>query len=112
MRSLLALGFLIPLCASADAVNSAFALSTRLANVRIYNLHRSMSLTRSRFLYRNYGNPDGATSPHEDGYTLWNGRSASKCGGQFSLWRLSLKSTHRREMHLAFLPISASYRSC
>ena len=47
------LGLLIALCASADAANSAFALSTRLAlattvrhkpNVRIYDLHRSMPL--------------------------------------------------------------------
>ena len=90
MRSLLALGLLIALCASADAANSAFALSTWLAlattvrhkpNVRFYDLHRSMPLARSRFLYRNYGNPDGATSLPEDGYTLWNGRSASEWGG-------------------------------
>ena len=90
MRSLLALGLLIALCASADAANSAFALSTRLAlattvrhkpNVRIYDLHRSMPLAKSRFLYRNYGNPDGATSLSEDGYTMWNGRSASEWGG-------------------------------
>ena len=89
MRSLLALGLLIALCASADATNSAFALSTRLAlatvrhkpNVRIYDLHRNMPLARSRPLYRNYGNPDGATSLSEDGYTMWNGRSASEAGG-------------------------------
>ena len=89
MRSLLAIGLLIALCASADAANSGFALSTRLAlattarhkpNVRIYNLHRSMPLARSRLLYR-YGNPDGAASLSEDGYTLWNGRSASEWGG-------------------------------
>ena len=90
MRSLLALGLLIALCASADAANSAFALSTRLAlattvrhkpNVGANDLDRSTPPARSRFLHRNYGNPDGPTSLSEDGYTMWNGRSASEWGG-------------------------------
>ena len=90
MRSLLALGLLIALCASADAANSALAASTTFplatavrhrSNVRTYDLPKSMPLARSRPLYRNYGNPDGATSLSEDGYTLWNGRSASEAGG-------------------------------
>lgn len=94
MRSLLAGGLLggllIALCASADATNSAFALSTRSAlattvrhkpNVRFHDLHRSTPLVRSRSSYQNYGNPDGATSLSDDAYTMWNGRSASEAGG-------------------------------
>jgi hypothetical protein len=44
---------------------SRLALATTVRhkpNVRIYNLHRNMPLARSRFLYRNSSNPDGATS--------------------------------------------------
>jgi hypothetical protein len=89
MRSLFALGLLIALCASADAATSALAASTTFAlantvrhkpNVRTDDLHRSIPLARSRFLHRNYGNPDGATSVSAGGY-MWNGRSASEWGG-------------------------------
>ena len=82
MRSLLAGGLLIALCASADATTSAFALANSVRhkpNVRTYNL--STPPARSPFLHRHYGNPAGATNLSDDGYTLWNGRSASEAGG-------------------------------
>jgi hypothetical protein len=82
MRSLLAGGLLIILCASADATTSAVALASTVRhkpNVRTYNLYRSTPLARSQ--HRNYGNPDGTTNLSDDGYTLWNGRSASEAGG-------------------------------
>src|SRR6516165_3047770 len=89
MRSLFALGLLIALCASADTATSALAASTKFApntvrhkpNVGTNDLNRSTPLARSPFSHRNYGNPDGATSLSEEGYTLWNGRSASEWGG-------------------------------
>jgi hypothetical protein len=89
MRSLLALGLLIALCASADAATSRFALSTRFAlantvrhkpNIRTYDLDRSTPSARSRFSHRDYGNPDGPTGVSAGGY-MWNGRSASEWGG-------------------------------
>jgi len=89
MRSLLALGLLIALCASADAATSAFSLSTTFAlastvrhkpNVRTHDLHRGIPLVRSRSLHPNYGNPDGPTGVSAGGY-MWNGRSASEWGG-------------------------------
>jgi hypothetical protein len=79
MRCLFALGLLIALCASADAATSAPAVRHK-PNARTYGLHRSMPVARSRFLHRNYGNPDGATSVSAGGY-MWNGRSASEWGG-------------------------------
>jgi hypothetical protein len=89
MRTLLALGLLITVFAPADAANSAFAPSASLAlattvrhkpNVRTYDLHRRPP-AGPRSSYRNYGNPGGATSLSDDGYTMWNGRSASEAGG-------------------------------
>jgi hypothetical protein len=89
MRALLVLGLLITVCAPAHAANSAFALSASLVlgttvrhkpNVRTYDLHRRPQ-ARPRSSYQNYGNPGGATSLSDDGYTMWNGRSASEAGG-------------------------------
>jgi hypothetical protein len=89
MRALVALGLLITVCAPADAANSAFVLSTRFAlatrvrhkpNVRTHDLRRR-PLVRPVSSYQNYGNPGGATNLPDDGYTLWNGRSASEAGG-------------------------------